>query len=377
MFKYVLAVGLMAVSLASNAEIKFSCNNTSQLKEDVAAYFNKEGIDQNLIIATYSDTELEYRMSPNVDMGSTRLIRYMPVFDAGPTIVELPTYDPEKTESVNVSSKKEIIYAMMHEGRSTTFSGEFCSVKALEDHVGIRQNIVAWGHKLQWDFPDGEPAQWNTKFWNKGTPLASVSLVDALADAFKAQSKYSIGCYTAAKLVMAQGVVDYYARVAKNETALKKVLAALEKEGDPLIGIEPGVMWAFDKDTPEEELTRPGSILTIVDEVKAHNLIPGDWTYLLNSDTSSNTKPGYEGSNAIYLGGDFFDDFYNDHNYAYTYRQKLHEVYQWRNHVFSRTRDAHKVVPITTQYINEVLSLTPDKGGLVMPYRVVPRLFSN
>lgn len=79
MFKYVLAVGLMAVSLASNAEIKFSCNNTSQLKEDVAAYFNKEGIDQNLIIATYSDTELEYRMSPNVDMGSTRLIRYMPV----------------------------------------------------------------------------------------------------------------------------------------------------------------------------------------------------------------------------------------------------------------------------------------------------------
>ena len=104
------------------------------------------------------------------------------------------------------------------------------------------------------------------------------------------------------------------------------------------------------------------------------HFVPGDWAYFLNTDPITYEKTGYEGSNAIYLGGNRFDDFYNDHDHSYTYEEKLDEVYQWRHEVFSRSRDADKVRPLTPKQLQD-LSRSPSNGGLQLDYRVSPRLF--
>ena len=59
---------------------------------------------------------------------------------------------------------------------------------------------------------------------------------------------------------------------------------------------------------------------------------------------------------------------------ARPYSEKLDEVYQWRNGVFSRSRDAAKLKPLSKQAF-EQMGLTPEQGGMVMGYRLVPYLF--
>jgi hypothetical protein len=85
-------------------------------------------------------------------------------------------------------------------------------------------------------------------------------------------------------------------------------------------------------------------------------------------------KTGYEGSNAIYLGRGKFDDYYNDNNHHYTYKDKLSEVYQWRHKVFSRERDVAKIHPLSASEIKE-LALTPELGGIQLSYRLSPYAF--
>ncbi len=110
-------------------------------------------------------------------------------------------------------------------------------------------------------------------------------------------------------------------------------------------------------------------------DVMPMNFVPGDWIYILNTDPVSYQKTGYEGSNAIYLGRNKFDDYYNDNHHSYTYFQKLNEVFQWRNGVFNRVRDAAKAKPLTQADI-ERLSKRPADGGLLKSIRVSPYFFA-
>jgi hypothetical protein len=288
-------------------------------------------------------------------------------------LVKLPTArSAEKT--VLTVSKKEIVLAMLQPGRTTLFSGRACDVQALKDHVAIRQNIVAWTEALEWKWPDGGPAEWNTKYWRRGTPVKGVPLHVAVNDAFINQKRYAIGCYTATKLVMIQGVLDYFKRVKKDPQTLALVEAQMRRGGEPLSFIEPGVMWQFESDITESDLTRPGKLLGISHGVPAGNFIPGDWAYFLNTDPVTYAKTGYEGSNAVYLGRGKFDDFYDDHHHYYTYKEKLHEVYQWRNKVFSASRDIALVQPLNARDF-ERISATPERGGIVLDLRVFPLQF--
>ncbi len=59
---------------------------------------------------------------------------------------------------------------------------------------------------------------------------------------------------------------------------------------------------------------------------------------------------------------------------AYTYAQKLHEVYQWRHGVFNRVRDADKVQPLAASDLLQ-LGSTPVEGGLQLDIRVAPKHF--
>ncbi len=84
--------------------------------------------------------------------------------------------------------------------------------------------------------------------------------------------------------------------------------------------------------------------------------------------------PEVSGSNAIYLGRDLFDDYYGENNHAFTYVEKLDEVFQWRNGVFSRIQDAFKRKPLDPSDL-ERLSSSPNAGGLVEEWRLVPQFF--
>ena len=85
-------------------------------------------------------------------------------------------------------------------------------------------------------------------------------------------------------------------------------------------------------------------------------------------------RTGREGSNPIYLGRNKFADYFNDNDHAYTYQQKADEVYQWRNGVFSRSRDFAKIKPLSPPDM-ERLSRTPEEGGILRDIRVFPYFF--
>lgn len=303
----------------------------------------------------------------------TLTLSQRPLYRVTPEVVSLPAAHGT-TRAIETVSRKEILLALLQHGRKTVFSGKACATQALEDYVGVRQMTVAWAERLQWGWPEGGPARWNDKLWERGTPRQGVAVHDALMDAFVNQEAYEIGCYTATKLVFSQGIVDYYRRVKGDRQTADLVEARLLTDGDPLVGIEPGRMWFFEKDFEPAESDRAGKVLQLRDGVAARNFVPGDWAYFLNTDSVTYEKTGYEGSNAIYLGRDRFDDYYFDHEGSYSFRQKMHEVWQWRNGVFSRSRDADKVVPLTEGDF-ERLAKTPEQGGLLLSFRAGPYLF--
>lgn len=372
------AAGLLAAcSVFADEGVRFSCSpgRIGQLETEMDAYLATSGIPAAYVtkrIDAAAGVAVYTLNTPDTDVNTLNL-QQRPEFAISAEHVILPM-GGNKQRQVETVSQKEILLALLQHGRLTEFSDAACDIDALRDHVGIRQNTVAWAETLEWVWPDGGYSEWNAQYWSQGTPLANAPLQEALNDVFFHQDKYAIGCYTATKFVMLQGVLDYYARIRKDPARLQVVLDRLHADGDPLVDVEPGRMWAFEKGITKKELAQPGKLLKITDDVAAKNFVPGDWAYFLNTDAVTQEKTGYEGSNAIYLGRNRFDDYYNDHDHFYTYEEKMNEVYQWRHGVFSRTRDADKVRPLRADDY-ERLGQTPEDKGMVLDIRVVPYFF--
>lgn len=383
-FLLALAAGVWAqtaTALDGNAAgdegIRFVCQpgQLERIGSEMAGYLAALGIASDLVVtrADAAQGTLTFTLNTPRDDTDTLNLKDRPELKIRDEVVTLPARGG-KTRTVRTVSKKEIVLAMLQHGRLTEFKGGNCRIGALKDHVGVRQNTVAWAEKMDLVWPDGGFADWNGSYWKYGKPRPGVPLHAALNDLFSHQHKYAIGCYTAAKIVMIQGVLDYYRRIARDNTMQKRVEARLWTDQEPLVGIEPGAMWSFEADFDPRERARPGKILRIAYGIAARNFIPGDWAYLRNTDPVSARKVGYEGSNAIYLGRNRLVDLYNDHGHFYTVEQKLDEVYQWRNGVFSRSRDAAKIKPLSRQEM-EALRNTPERGGLLMDFRVSHYLF--
>jgi hypothetical protein len=357
--------------------VQFICSpaQLAQLSPGMSRYLRQLGIPAHLVQETFDKPRgaVTYSMLGPGAAVSTLFLAQRPELAIENEVVVLPVRN-NKTRKLKTVSRKEILLALLHPGRLTEFRGKACDLQALVDHVGIRQNIVAWAEKLEWGWPEGGPAKWNSRYWIKGTPRPDVPLYKALNDMFFEQGKYTIGCYTATTLVYAHGVLDYFRRVKGDADAAQAVERRLLGDGEPLVDVEPGAMWSFETDFDPLELERPGKILRMTGGAAPGNFVPGDWTYLLNTDVRTSQKTGYEGSNAIYLGGNRFDDYYNDNNHYYTYKEKLSEVYQWRHDVFSRRRDFKKIRHLGPQDY-ERLNAAPEHGGLLMGYRVVPYFF--
>lgn len=354
---------------APAAGIRFACGDDfvamAAVRRQMDAYLRAEEIPPSWVTPRTRNGALTYTLNTSADDTATLDFVRRPEMALRDQAVALPTAIGGQTRTVLTVSPKEILLALLQHGRLSQFD---CSVAALREHVGIRQNIVAWAEELNWVWPDGGSAQWNTRYWRRGTPDSRRPLHEAVNDAFMAQERYRIGCYTAIKLVVLQGVLDYHRRVVPDAAKLRRVEAQLAADGEPLVGVEPGAMWFFEADYSPADAERPGKLIELQHGVAADNFVPGDWAYLLNTDAASYGKTGYEGSNTIYLGRDRFSDYYNDHGHAYSFRQKLNEVYQWRHGVFSRTRDAAKIRPLSEKEL-VALAATPEAGGLLLSYR--------
>lgn len=356
--------------------IRFDCAQAQRgaTEHAVERYFEALGIAPAWYDKSYDG---EHRMTftlrtPASDTDTLTLIQ-RPEYELKEELIELPTHEgPPRT--VKTVSKKEIVLALMQHGRLTEFSGKACTADALKSHVAIRQNTVAWAEQLAWGWPDGGAAYWNPAFWTPESPAPLQGVQVSIHDTFLQQSLYAIGCYTATKLVMAQGILDYYARIAPDVAQVRALEARLMQDNAPLRNVEPGAMWDFEPDYDPQDTGRPGKLLQIQYGVAPRNFVPGDWAYFYNTDPITYQKTGYEGSNAIYIGRGLFDDYYKDHNYRYTYREKMHEVYQWRHGVFSRQRDMAKVQPLTEKDFL-VLEQPPEKGGLLLSLRAYPYFF--
>ncbi|HZW14122.1 MAG TPA: hypothetical protein VFF81_13145 [Noviherbaspirillum sp.] len=371
------AVPAHAMKPEVESGIRFSCTpvQLSTLDAEVDAYLAHLGIAGSLVVKRidHANGVAVYSLNTPKHDFNTLDFKDRPEFGVGTEVVSLPSGVGQERKLETVS-QKEIVLALMQNGRLTEFGKKGCDINALKEHVAVRQNIVAWAEILEFGWPDGGSAKWNNACWDWGTPVAGQPLQAILNDVFLNQDKYSIGCYAAARLVAMQGVFDFYARVVKDPVKQKIVQDRLMADGEPLIGVEPGKIWAFETDAGPEQVNRPGKILKIQQGVAPKNFVPGDWTYFLNTDPATYQKTGYEGSNAIYLGRNRFSDYYNDHDHSYTYEEKLDEVYQWRNGVFSRSRDADKIKPLQAQDFDR-LSRTPEEGGLVLDSRLFPYFF--
>lgn len=361
--------------------VQFHCSpaQMEQLSPGMFRYLQQMGIPARLVQETFDKPRgaVTYSLlgSGSGAVVSTLLLAQRPELAIKDEVVRIPVRN-NKTRKLKTVSQKEILLALLHPGRLTEFRGKACDVQALADHVGIRQNIVIWAEVLEWGWPEGGPAKWNARYWIKGTPKPRIPLHQAFNDMFFEQGKYAVGCYAATKVVFAHGALDYFRRVKGDAARAHAVEQRLLADGEPLVDLEPGRMWSFEADFDPLELERPGKLLRMLGGVAAGNFVPGDWAYLLNTDARTSQKTGYEGSNAIYLGRNRFDDYYNDNEnrHHYTYQEKLSEVYQWRHDVFSRRRDAAKIRPLTALDY-ERLNATPEQGGLLMGFRVVPYFF--
>ena len=351
----------------------FECGSgkLTQLKSELKTYQQALGIDTSV----YKVDEREGRLRLNLKDPSvygTLYLRWNPQYKITEERVSLPS-KKGLVEVVTVS-QKEILLALMHEGRETVFKDAACDIQALKDHVQIRQMIVAWSEHLDWSFPDGGPARWNPRYWDQGNLKPKASLDEAMRDFFIHPDKCSIGCYTATKIVIIQGILDYFRRVKKDDAMADAIVKRLKSDDDVLVGIEPGAMWSFQNPISPEEQKRLGKLLKIQTQVAPMNFIPGDWVYFVNTDKESSEKDGYEGSNSIYMGRASFDDFYNDNLHHYLYNEKIQNIYNWRNGVFSRSRDYQRMQTLSAEQIHQ-FGLSPEEGGFLLKNRAIPSFF--
>jgi hypothetical protein len=374
-FIFSLFVLIQAPSLAAQANggLFFECGvgKLAQLKSEINTYQQELGVDATVYEVHENGTRLRLSLKDPSIYG-TLYLRWDPKYNITEERISLPS--AKGLKEIETVSKKEILLALMHHGRKTVFAGNACHIDALREHVEIRQMIVAWSEHLHWSFPDGGSAQWNQRYWDQGNLKPGASLDEALRDFFIQPEKCSIGCYTATKIVIIQGILDYFRRIKKDDAMADAIIKRLKSDDDVLVGIEPGAMWSFQKPINPEELKRLGKLLKIQNEVAPMNFIPGDWVYFVNNDPKSSDVDGYEGSNTIYMGRASFDDFYNDNQHHYLYNEKIQNIYNWRNGVFSRSRHYQKMQSLSPEQIDQ-LGLTPQEGGFVLSNRAIPYFF--
>ena len=364
--------------------IRFDCKpvEIEKIKKDMVQYFTELEFPASMIHMHRCDkgNSICYTLNTHRNDTNTMDLTTRPELDILPEILEYKRGDGKIIKDA-FTSKKEVLAALMQHGREYVLSGPRCSVEVLRDHVGVRQNIAKWGKisRLRWDFPEAwelkngklvlesKYAKMNPAVWGamkdpllpKGTAPHT-----AVEDAFIGSFSYSIGCTTAAKLVMVHGIMDYYRNVKKDKE-MADYLNKIAKRA-PL-------------SQPDRSNVIPGGYISRQYDVDTNNIIPGDWVYIKNTDKKSSERPGYEGTNTIYIGEGFFTKFYKNapgsrHGSPYYLNEprevdldhKTQEVFNWRFYIHEDYKNNPKRTFLTHQEVED-LRRSPDdrtKPGL-------------
>ena len=256
-------------------------------------------------------------------------------------------------EAYPIVSDKEIMAAMLQRGRLFEYNGAYCSIEKFLEQIAIRRNIVLWGIRAFWKFPDGTSEKPNPVNWRKKWRTRDgVPITGAIDDAFSGKFPYEIGCTKACQLIMAQGVLDYFKSVKKDQ----KMSGFLES-----------TLTTFPLDRVEPKGSSEGTLLTRHFDVPSDNWVPGDWGWIKNVDRESADEYGFEGSNIIYIGRGNFVVYY-DADQDRTLDQVVYRVYGWRKD--------EKEEPRSDELI-KLLKKDPRSGGLLRDVRDFPKNFQG
>ena len=137
----------MACCIANaQADVLFRCPaQLDTLQQEVTDYLRILGVHTDHVLQTVDTRFGELTLALTTPQEDTRTLDFhmRPEFSLTTERVLLPTTGG-KMRVVNTVSRKEIMLALLQHGRMTTFKDKACSIEALSDHVGVRQNIVAW-----------------------------------------------------------------------------------------------------------------------------------------------------------------------------------------------------------------------------------------
>jgi hypothetical protein len=312
----------------------------------VTTHLSKEGTQLNLRLhTTPTDTSTidlfsrpEFKIQPDQDKFADRL---------------------GKQQNYEVASEKEIIASMLQNGRLFEFNKSYCQFEKFMEHVQMRKNIIRWGVRAMWKFPEEGPTKINPKFWNSDWTLKTgVKSSEAIADAFVGDFNYEIGCTKACQKIMAQGILDYFKHVKKDQEMsdhLDRITAP-----KPLDTIEMKV-----NGSSRKEMVQEGALVDRHFAVPSDNWVPGDWGWIKNTDEKSAEENGYEGCNIVYIGRGKFVVYYES-DPDRTLDEALVRVYQWREN--------SKENPIDSDLVRQVRK-DPRDGGLLRDVRDFPKNF--
>ncbi|MBM4302708.1 MAG: hypothetical protein FJ116_03565 [Deltaproteobacteria bacterium] len=262
-------------------------------------------------------------------------------------------------QNYEVASEKEIIASMLQNGRLFQFDKSYCRFEKFMEHVQIRKNIIRWGVRAMWKFPEDGSTKINPKFWNSDWTLKpNVKSSDAIADAFAGQFNYEIGCTKACQKIMAQGILDYFKHVKTDKNMsdhLDRITAP-----SPLNNMEMTV-----KGSSRKDMVLEGTLVDRHFAVPADNWVPGDWGWIKNTDDKSAEENGYEGCNIVYIGRGKFVVYYES-DPDRTLDEALVRVYRWR--------DNSKEKPIDADLVKQIRK-DPRDGGLLRDVRDFPKNF--
>lgn len=261
-------------------------------------------------------------------------------------------------QEYKVASEKEIVAAMLQNGRLFEFDRSFCSFDKFIEHVKIRKNIIRWGIRAMWEFPDGD-TKFDKNFWSSDWKLQpGVKSSEAIADAFTGKVDYEIGCTKACQKIMAQGILDYYKNVKKDGKMIEHL--------DGITAPTPlDTMEMIVNGESKTTMVREGTLMERHFKVPSNHWVPGDWGWIKNPDAESAEENGFEGCNIVYIGRGLFVVYYGT-DPDRTLDEALVRVYQWR-------RDS-KEESITPE-LKSQLRKDPRSGGLLRDVRDFPKNF--
>ena len=301
--------------------------------------------------------------SPAGDTSTLSLTARAELGLAREAISYLDRHGQEKT--LSLVSQKEILAAMLQRGRAFAFSGENCSVEKLKEQLALRQNIVYWGSRADWAFPEDKTYRYNTgEYWQEmlgddWTLKPGLRPSAAIADAFTGKFDYQIGCTSACRFIVAHGIFDYFVRVRPDPAAIARIEQTLDARR-PFVKMTPTV----DRDGT---FRAEGLLVDRQFNVPSDHWAPGDWGWIKNLDAKSAEELGSEGCNIIYAGGGYFVNYYPERP-PKTLDESIKRVYGWQFGI--EEGDLHVAPELAKQ-----LRQDPRSGGMLRDVRDVPKFF--